>query len=117
MLATPHSLVELDKNLQLKTCISLESESFDFHRLSLAEYPLYSGFAVLTLAVGTVCGGGYWAFIVAAPPNLIRFKCDNPSPEGLESSRTSNGLNRRPSSIPWDPDKPQIHGSRQVTHT
>src|SRR6266540_5702403 len=29
---------------------------------------------------------------VAAPPNLIRFKCGNPSPEGLESSRTSNGL-------------------------
>src|SRR5438105_4042286 len=24
---------------------------------------------------------------VAAPPNLIRFTCDNPSPEGLESSR------------------------------
>ena len=49
MLATPNSLVELDKNLHLKTCISLESESFEFHRLSLAEYPLYSGFAVLTL--------------------------------------------------------------------
>ena len=30
--------------------------------------------------------------VVAAPPKLIRFKCDNPSPEGLESSRTSNGL-------------------------
>src|SRR5436190_13202605 len=29
---------------------------------------------------------------VAAPPNLIRLKCGNPSPEGLESSRTSNGL-------------------------
>src|SRR6266498_5013936 len=29
---------------------------------------------------------------VVAPPDLIRFKCDNPSPEGLESSRTSNGL-------------------------
>src|SRR5205809_6676764 len=29
---------------------------------------------------------------VAAPLNLTRFKCDNPSPEGLESSRTSNGL-------------------------
>src|SRR5438105_1204635 len=25
---------------------------------------------------------------VAAPPNLIRLKCGNPSPEGLESSRT-----------------------------
>src|SRR5438128_124223 len=37
---------------------------------------------------------------VAAPPNLVRFKCDNPSPEGLESSRTSNGLNGRPSGIP-----------------
>src|SRR5438128_899114 len=37
---------------------------------------------------------------VAAPPNLVRFKCDNPSPEGLEPSHTSNGLNRRPSGIP-----------------
>ena len=29
---------------------------------------------------------------VAAPPNLIRLKCGNQSPEGLESSRTSKGL-------------------------
>src|SRR5438128_333215 len=29
---------------------------------------------------------------VAAPPELARFKCDNPSPEGLESSRTTNEL-------------------------
>ena len=36
--------------------------------------------------------GGEEAPTVAAPPNLIRFKCDNPFPERLESSRTSNGL-------------------------
>src|SRR6266511_4412823 len=34
-------------------------------------------------------------FFVVAPPDLIRFKCDNPSPEGLESSRTSNGLKQK----------------------
>ncbi len=67
MLATPHSLVELDKNLFLKTSISLESEIL-FHRLSLAEYPLYSGFVVLTLAAGSVYGDGYWAFIPNSPP-------------------------------------------------
>src|SRR5438128_10940712 len=50
-----------------------------------------------------------WAIrAVAAPSNLIRFKCDNPSPEGLESSRTSNGLNRMLSGIPWDPDKSRV---------
>ena len=43
MLATPHSLVELDKNLHLKTSISLESEFVKFHRLSLAEYPYTQG--------------------------------------------------------------------------
>src|SRR6266540_1075496 len=44
-----------------------------------------------------------WLFMrrfVAAPPNLIRFKCDNPSPEGLESFLTSNGLNGRLTDIP-----------------
>src|SRR5438132_571220 len=27
----------------------------------------------------------------SSPPKLIRLKCDYPAPEGLESSRTSNG--------------------------
>src|SRR5438105_4923627 len=31
----------------------------------------------------------------AAPPNLARLRCDNPSPEGFESSCTSNGLKQK----------------------
>ena len=55
-------------NLTLNTCISLVSRFSNLTRLSLAEYSLYSGFVVLTLAAGSVYGDGYWAFIPNSPP-------------------------------------------------